>query len=121
MGATDWQITPATDWNYGLLVDEENPAESIVIEKEPISRFPYADAGDVLWSGENEKHITWEKDAPVILKVQGVQIPSWDLKDNSAADPPVSPVISDGDAVELELIPYGCAKLRITEFPVINR
>ncbi len=121
MGATDWQIKATTDWNYGLLMDEENPEESIVIQKNPVSRYPYADTGDVLWSDENDQHITWDKDAPVVMKVQGVKIPGWDLKDNSAADPPPSPVISDGEEVELVLVPYGSAKLRITEFPVVKR
>ncbi|MBN1387080.1 MAG: glycoside hydrolase family 127 protein [Bacteroidales bacterium] len=121
MGATDWQIKPTTDWNYGLLVDAEKPEESITVEDNTIGEYPFADKGDLLWSAENKQHITWDKEAPVVIKVQGVKIPGWGLKDNSAADPPPSPVISDGEIVELELVPYGCAKLRITEFPLIKR
>jgi hypothetical protein len=33
----------------------------------------------------------------------------------------LSPVQANGEPVELELVPYGSAKLRITEFPVIRR
>jgi len=121
MGATDWQIHPTTDWNYGLLIDEENPAGSISVEKNPVGPYPFADKGDMLWSNEDEQHIEWTEEAPVVLKVRGVKLPGWGLKDNSAADPPISPVKTDGEAVELELVPYGSAKLRITEFPVIKR
>ena len=120
-GSTDWQIVPATDWNYGLLVNEENPGESIRVETQPVKAYPFADKGDMLWSDEHGQHIEWTEDAPVVLKVQGIRIPGWGLKDNSAADPPLSPLAVDGEAVELELVPYGSAKLRITEFPVVKR
>jgi hypothetical protein len=38
----------------------------------------------------------------------------------NAADPPVSPVATKGPLIDLELIPYGCARLRISEFPWFN-
>jgi hypothetical protein len=44
----------------------------------------------------------------------------WKLKDNSADLPPLSPVRSSSGPVELTLVPYGCARLRITEFPVAD-
>ncbi len=121
MGSADWQIGPLSDWNYGLLLDEDNPGQNIEIVTNPVSRYPFADKGDALWSAEEQKHIVWDRDAPVILKLKGVQIPGWGLEDNSAAAPPVSPVISGDEAHELELVPYGSAKLRITEFPVVKR
>jgi hypothetical protein len=55
----------------------------------------------------------------VILKVRGRAIPDWKLVNNSAGDTPPSPVASNEPLVDLELIPYGCTRLRITEFPVL--
>ena len=121
LGATDWEIRPATEWNYGLLINKESPGEYVRVEKHPLGQYPFADKGDILWSDEHEQHIRWDKDAPVVLKVKGVLITEWGMKDNSAADPPMSPVYNDAEAVELELVPYGSAKLRITEFPVLIR
>jgi hypothetical protein len=58
--------------------------------------------------------------APVVLRVKGRLIPEWHLAANSAADPPSSPVLSHQPEELLELIPYGCTRLRITEFPVVR-
>jgi uncharacterized protein len=49
-----------------------------------------------------------------------MKIPGWTLKNNSADVPPVSPVKPEGDAEVITLVPYGCARLRITEFPVMD-
>jgi hypothetical protein len=35
----------------------------------------------------------------------------------NAADPPMSPTVSSESEVDLELVPYGCTRLRISEFP----
>jgi len=42
------------------------------------------------------------------------------MKNNSADVPPLSPVKPEGNAEIITLVPYGCARLRITEFPVID-
>jgi hypothetical protein len=49
-----------------------------------------------------------------------MKIPEWTMKDNSADDPPISPVKPEGDIESITLVPYGCARLRITEFPVMD-
>jgi len=59
--------------------------------------------------------------APVVLAVQGRRLPDWKLVQNSADDPPPSPVESQEPLTELELVPYGCTRLRITEFPVLAK
>ena len=100
----DWEIAPTTPWNYGLILNCENPQKSVKVKSRKISRIPFS-----------------HEAPPVVIKVKGKAIPEWKLTDNSAADTPVSPVVSSQPVTELELIPYGCTRLRITEFPLINK
>ena len=97
----DYAVHPTTPWNYGLLIDPENPQVEVV--KKGI--------GEYIYGAEH---------APIELKVKGRRIPEWELVDNQAGPLPQSPVKSNEPVEELTLIPYGCAKLRITEFPLLE-
>jgi uncharacterized protein len=119
-GSVDWEITPQSPWNYGLLTDMRNPMRGINVEEKEIGRLPFSDRGDMIWSADSAKYIVSQNDAPVIIRTRGIKIPSWTMKNNSADVPPLSPVSPEGDPEIIELVPYGCARLRITEFPVMD-
>jgi hypothetical protein len=120
MGSLDWQIAPTTEWNYGLMVDRNNPKRGFKIDENPIGKYPFSDKGDMIWSADSGKFIASALEAPVVITARGMKISGWIMKDNSADIPPVSPVKPEGDPVIIKLVPYGCARLRITEFPVMD-
>jgi len=97
----DYTIEPTTPWNYALVIDREAPEKSITVSTRKPAKVPFA-----------------QDAAPVVLKVRGRAVPEWTLVDNSAGETPKSPVVSNEPVTDLELIPYGSTRLRITEFPV---
>ncbi len=119
-GAVNWEIKPKSPWNYGLLIDKGNIMAGMNLQENPVSRFPFSDKGDMVWSSDSAKYVPWSADAPLVLKTRGIRIPDWTMRDNSADVPPFSPVRSEADPEKIELVPYGCARLRITEFPVMD-
>ncbi len=103
--AVDWSIQPTTPWNYALAIDRAQPERSIqVAHVTRPGKLPFA-----------------QETAPIVLSANGRAVPEWKLVDNSAGDVPTSPVVSDQPLTKLELIPYGCTRLRITEFPVLAK
>jgi hypothetical protein len=125
MGSSDWAISPTTAWNIGLKIDTANPNGSFTIMRNPISNAPYAQKGEQVFLPGATGFTTWTQDPPVVLKGQGKILTGWTTNSQypgNANDPPVSPLQSTvaGRDTIIELIPYGSAKLRVTEFPWIN-
>jgi hypothetical protein len=99
----DWEVLPTTPWNYGLAIDEKRLSKSVSVQTRAVTGNPFNPS-----------------ETPVLMTVKGRRIPQWDLEKNAAAAPPPSPVSSSEPLETLTLIPYGAAKLRITEFPVLK-
>jgi hypothetical protein len=120
MGSTDWEIHPKSDWNYGLIIDKENLMKGTQVVENIVGTYPFSDKGDIIWSVDSSKYYKWGMDAPIVIRVRGMKIEQWTLVNNSAGIPPSSPVKPDSNPEAITLVPYGCTRLRITEFPVMD-
>lgn len=95
----DYQFIPVSSWNYGY--------------KDDSFEISFKDIGEVPFS---------QKEPPVTIKAKMQKI-NWGLKfpyrsvcrKTPKSKEPVSEV------QEIELCPYGCARLRMTEMPVIKK
>ena len=119
-GSSDWEISPKSAWNYGIMIDRNNIMRGLNLSENSISKYPFSDKGDMVWSPDSARFVQITTDAPLVLTARGIRIPEWTLKNNSADVPPLSPVLPVGDPEVITLVPYGCARLRITEFPVMD-
>ena len=117
-GRVDWRIDPTTDWNYALDIDREHPQYSLTTNN--ISACPFAQKGEPVWNPNSLRYETWTEDVPMILKVKARKVPQWVMDGASAGPTPASPVKVATDETTVELIPYGCSRLRISEFPTVQ-
>jgi hypothetical protein len=102
----DMKVLPTTAWNYGLVLDETDPAKSFqVIQKNGPLASP---------------RFTHET-TPIELKARAKKIPKWTTDGKELIRPlELSPVKSDEPTETVTLIPMGAARLRISSFPVIG-
>ena len=110
VGGTDrwpaWEIHPTTPWNYGLVLGEPDPTSGIELERRPWPQDDQPFSADA---------------APVILRMKAKRIPEWDFDEYGLVAPlQPSPVWSEEPEEIITLIPMGCARLRISSFPVIG-
>lgn len=102
-GLGDWEVLPRTTWNYGLELGAEVTELPGTIERRPPAVQPFA-------FGQ----------APVWIVARGRSVPEWDIRHNSASPPPPSPITATTPPAALKLVPYGCARLRVCEFPRVE-
>ena len=105
-----YEVTSDTPWNYTFSnnsIRATNVKDNFIVEKRPMtSNYP--------WNVEN---------APISIKAKARRLNNWTLVRGSVG--PIAYYTQQGDdvgdeEVAIELIPYGCTTLRITEFPVRN-
>ncbi|GAA4303651.1 glycoside hydrolase family 127 protein [Compostibacter hankyongensis] len=107
--ATKWpafEIYPDSKWNYGLELDQADPAKAFTVVKKswPADDFPFS-----------QQHV------PLLIKTKGREIPSWTIDQYGLCDTlPPSPVAVSTPEESLTLIPMGAARLRISAFPVVK-
>ncbi|HAR37011.1 MAG TPA: transcriptional initiation protein Tat [Acidobacteria bacterium] len=96
-----WEVLPASPWNYALVLDKKNPADSFrLLEKRAVSYQPFS-----------------LEAAPLVLEARARRLADWKEEGRMVGRVPPSPVVSGEPEVKIRLIPMGCARLRITCFP----
>ncbi|MES1218184.1 MAG: beta-L-arabinofuranosidase domain-containing protein [Bacteroidota bacterium] len=101
-----YEIFPASLWNYGLQLNSKPLEEQFEVIKKP-------------WPAGNYPFTP--NDVPVVIKAKGKVIPQWILDAHGMCDVvPQSPVSVTTKEQDIELIPMGAARLRISSFPVVN-
>ncbi len=99
------EVYATTPWNYGLVVNLQNPAESFeVVKTGKLADQPFAADG-----------------APIALRAKGRRIPQWKLEPNGlVGEVQPGPVRTSEPLEEIALVPMGGARLRISAFPRIG-
>ena len=117
-GCVNWRIDPTTAWNYALAIDRKNPRCEMVANK--ISSMPFARKGEPVKLPGTTAFVPWQEDVPLVLTMKARTVPQWGMNGANAGDVPVSPVRTTSAETTVELIPYGCTRLRISEFPTVD-
>lgn len=94
-GVKDYAVYPESPWNYAICREISSTVEEMEVSAVPFSK----------------------ECPPVRIQIAGKQLEDWTENDGNTGEMPVSPVISDEKEEMLSLIPFGCTKLRVAQFP----
>lgn len=99
-----YEVYPTSDWNFG------------------ISRHVF-EKGEIEVEFNGMKEMPWNlENAPITLKMKGIQLPYWKEYAGNPGPMPFETFTNQERGAEkmIELIPYGCTTIRISQFPVIH-
>lgn len=99
-GLGAWEITPGKSWNFGLVPAD---AANWTIARRASGERPFG-----------------RESAPLTVTARAARVREWMIESASAGRLPDSPVASSLPVEEIQLLPYGSARLRVTEFPVVT-
>ncbi len=102
----EWEVFPTTSWNYGLVLETNQPVRSfeVVKKKGPLPAQPFTPTN-----------------APVQIRARARKIAAWKQERFGLVGKLQPSPVKTGEPVEtITLIPMGAARLRITSFPVIG-
>ena len=91
----DYEMLPDSDWNYAFC------SEHFEVRFEEIKEHPFS-----------------LQEPPIRVKTEMVPV-AWEEKDGICGPVPENPVVL-GKPREMELQPYGCTDLRVTELPFVK-
>jgi len=97
---SDREARPQGPWNYALVLNDQDAESGLAVSRHPLRAQPF-----------DPDH------PPVVVTARARRVPSWTMENNSAGPVPESPVETSEPEEMVRLIPYGAAKLRITQFP----
>jgi hypothetical protein len=101
-----WEVFPQSPWNYGLVLNQTNPAASFDVIKK---------AGAIA-----DQPFTHDAN-PIELRAKARKIPNWKADQDSVVEVLQAGPIKSSEPIEtITLIPMGAARLRITSFPIIG-
>lgn len=104
-GFDEFEVRPATSWNYALQLDPANPGASLNFSSLTTPANPFDPAQN-----------------PITLAGSGRQVPGWTIGwlGTQAFEPPPSPVASASTLESVSLVPFGSQHLRLSWFPYLG-